>query len=774
MGYDWPLAQKYLRSRRLDVLFSQVLGWAQPPSQRWRKHSPSIRYRSLASRAGATVWQVEVKDSLSAAVQRQVYETLASAQSLLIFTHPEHYRSLWYWQIFEQPHSLLYVPGQPADLWQPRLEQLTTAESLTLAVETAPRYAEFKLHLQAFSEGTSGMSNEADRQGYAAVLLKRLIFVQILQRQGLLDRDRWYLQNKLGQIQQRGTDRFFIDGWQKLLRQGFSLPPPERPPVFRAALGEVPYLGHLFGPHRLERQYPEIAVCDRPFEAALVWLSGDGAAPLLNPWGSPALGQVLAWHWAEKTDGVATLTEQAELGCDRVLTPWLLQQLGLPSTADLNGQLFDGDAGLCRRLIQEILPLLRALDPACGSGMFLLALHQRLTELYCALIGCIHETQDSQLLIWLKGLQAEHPELIQAIQRRVLRQNLYGVDLRAEAVETAQLQLLARLVATARSPQSVEPLPSLDFNILIGNSLVGLIRVDPAGFDRIVGSGTALQGNLLQPLAADSYRAILAEKNISLEHYQGQTRLLVELHEIPQYAQLEFLRDHISRLDRTAQDKLNQLLLNQFSQTLGIQYRETQLTDRPQRRLLTQEDLEIFYPLHWGYHFHQILEQHGGFDIILSALPNDRVKPTTEEFFQHFRDLGQDKGLSPESFKTSKQALLRADPELSQAWLFYQSQFSFITDYFYRAEQYAHQSPEVNGRRVRNQLRLDWLLVEQTFNLLRPGGRSGLWGADALQAHEKAETLRSHLAAHTQDLQYLIWGPSKDPLALCLLSFSKI
>jgi hypothetical protein len=314
-------------------------------------------------------------------------------------------------------------------------------------------------------------------------------------------------------------------------------------------------------------------------------------------------------------------------------------------------------------------------------------------------------------------------------------------------------------------------LPSLDFNILTGNSLVGFMRVDEAGFDRIKsgGDGEALQGNLLQPLAADSYRTILAEKNISLEYYKSQTHLLKELQDVPQYAQLEFLRDKINRLDQKAQAKLNNLLLTEFSQKLGIQYKEFQLRDRPQPRLLTVTDLELLDPFHWGYHFNTIIEQFGGFSLIASAPPWGSFRPDTPEFFQRFRDLVKARPLSA---PPSKQSLLKADPEMAAAWLFYQSQYSFITDYFYRAEQYIHQSPTVNGKRLRTQLRRDWLFVEQCFNLLRSQGVCALLLPQDLVSDPKAAALRG-LLEHKTRLQVSEPLPDSSLPPFCLVSFRK-
>ncbi|MEM9980449.1 MAG: ATP-binding protein, partial [Cyanobacteria bacterium P01_D01_bin.2] len=419
-----------------------------------------------------------------------------------------------------------------------------------------------------------------------------------------------------------------------------------------------------------------------------------------------------------------------------------------PSAPDFWDILFCGQIEHLRQLVQTILPRFSILDPACGTGTLLAVMQHRLVDIYSVLIGHLHHCPDSQLNIWLKGLQAESPSLLQTICRRILT-SLYGVDISPVAVDIARLQLCLGLVGIAQQPQDIEPLPSLDFNIVMGNSLVGLIRVDEAGFDRLQAPETILQGNLLQPLAAETYRTILSEKNIALEHYRSQAYVLEELQqEIPHYAQLEFFRTHINRLDARAQAKLNELLLSEFSQTLGIQFKESQLTNPPRRRRLRLEDLEVLQPFHWGYHFNHILAQ-TGFDIILSRPPQGPFRPTTQEFLQRFQDLASQKNITIRTFKTAKRSLLNADPETANAWLFYHSQYAFVTDYFYRSPEYDHQSPLIKGKRQRTQLRQHWLFIERCFNLLAPQGTCGLVVSDDIRDSPRGVALRSLLETQT-------------------------
>ena len=105
--------------------------------------------------------------------------------------------------------------------------------------------------------------------------------------------------------------------------------------------------------------------------------------------------------------------------------------------------------------------------------------------------------------------------------------------------------------------------------------------------------------------------------------------------------------------------------------------------------------------------------------------------------------------IDPRTFKTAKRSLLNADPEIANAWLFYQSQYSFVTDYFYRSPQYDHQSPLLKGKRQRTQLRQSWLFIERCFHLLAPQGICGLIVSGDIKDSPRGVAIRSLLDNQT-------------------------
>lgn len=124
---------------------------------------------------------------------------------------------------------------------------------------------------------------------------------------------------------------------------------------------------------------------------------------------------------------------------------------------------------------------LRILDPACGSGSFLLGAYEHLLGWHLDFYTR-HNPEK-----WAKGAQ---PVLVQvasgkwkltiAERKRILLDNIFGVDIDPQAVETTKLSLLLK-VLEGETQQTLQPvlrifreraLPDLENNIKCGNSLI--------------------------------------------------------------------------------------------------------------------------------------------------------------------------------------------------------------------------------------------------------------------------------------------------------------
>lgn len=137
-------------------------------------------------------------------------------------------------------------------------------------------------------------------------------------------------------------------------------------------------------------------------------------------------------------------------------------------------------SGAASRVVDRVAEL-RILDPACGSGSFLLGTFQFLLDWHRDwYVG--HDPAR-----WAKG---GRPALVQTSQgwaltiaerKRILLNNIFGVDIDPQAVEVTKLSLLLKVLEgeTGQTLQTIfrlfreRALPDLGRNIKCGNALIG-------------------------------------------------------------------------------------------------------------------------------------------------------------------------------------------------------------------------------------------------------------------------------------------------------------
>ena len=105
--------------------------------------------------------------------------------------------------------------------------------------------------------------------------------------------------------------------------------------------------------------------------------------------------------------------------------------------------------------VGNALARITVVDPACGSGAYLLGMMQELVDLHTVLYNV---GVDSKSLYELK--------------LGIIQRNLYGVDIDEFAVNIAMLRLWLSL-SIEYEGEKPEPLPNLDFKIVCGDSLLG-------------------------------------------------------------------------------------------------------------------------------------------------------------------------------------------------------------------------------------------------------------------------------------------------------------
>ncbi|MEO6724930.1 MAG: DNA methyltransferase [Blastocatellia bacterium] len=615
-------------------------------------------------------------------------------------------------------------------------------------------------------------------------LLNRLMFIYFLQEKFFINNgEKRYLQRNLEDSRRRGQSRYYAEFLKSLFFEGFAKPETERSPTARALLGQIKYLnGGLFLEHRIETDNPNIRVSDEAFESLFAlfdrysWNLNDipgGNDDEISP---DVLGYIFEKYINQKAFGAYyTRPEITEYLCEPTIYRLILNRLADGSLAGperrfetMGDVLLHLDADLCRKLLQ-ILREMSILDPACGSGAFLVAAMKTLINLYAAVIGKIKVLNDTNLTQWLRATERDHPNISYFVKKTIITDNLFGVDVMEEATEIAKLRLFLALVASAESgrPEQLEPLPNIDFNILVGNSLIGLMRIDDAEFDK--------QKNLfIKP-----YRDLLKEKNLLIDNYRHATAYGEDLRR---------MRDGIAALKAEAAPTLNDLLREEFRR-LKVQFEQATWDDKkdaegkPEKRSLTFDDIVALHPFHWGYEFDEIINKRGGFDVILTNPPWEVFQTDEKEFFQQQQGKNaptiQKNKLRIEDWK-KQQAELMKDPVLRKAWLEFASRFPHQLAFFKRSPQFANQTSRVNDQVVGNKPNLYCLFVEQTFNLLRKGGECGIVVPSGIYTDLGTKQLRELLFSHTQiaglfcfENRKAIFENVDSRFKFCVLTFEK-
>ena len=122
---------------------------------------------------------------------------------------------------------------------------------------------------------------------------------------------------------------------------------------------------------------------------------------------------------------------------------------------------------------------IKIVDPACGSGSFLLGAYKYLLNYHIEYYNKIKDRAK------FKGVKEdvikENGDLTIWIKKQILRNNIFGVDIDSNAAEVTKLSLLMKCLE-GESPASIQnnqdlfnerALPSLEDNIKCGNSLIG-------------------------------------------------------------------------------------------------------------------------------------------------------------------------------------------------------------------------------------------------------------------------------------------------------------
>lgn len=775
--------KELLEAFKFANLFVEELGWNNPTSRAplsFVTAELSGEAQPIAELGGVAVLQIESKDIPDAKARKQIHAKVRPlrAEHILVFVDPERSRTCWSWVKVENKKEHLrdhfYFKGQPGDAFISKIANLAvdfgeldpTGQLGLLAASQKVKaaldsqrlvrefYKKFETKKDEFLFAILGIDDFHDRGWYASVILNRLMFIYFLQQGGFLPKVKHpkgiekYLEFHLDEH----VESFYPVFLQALFFDAFAKPANQRTPNTRQLCGDVPYLnGGLFIPHRLEEKYKDKIRIPASAFGEILALFGDYTWTFNDVPGDPneeinpdVLGYIFEKYINQKEFGAYyTPSEITDYLCQQTIEQLVLDKItnvSLKRKFDSAGDmLLRLDARELEFLLKRVLPSISLLDPACGSGAFLFAALKCMLNLYTAAIGRISAFNDEILNSWYGAEFKEHRSVHYWLKKKIITDNLYGVDIMEEATEIAKLRLFMALVSSARPGDELEPLPNIDFNILPGNSVIGLMRVEDEAFNKNQKKTASLFG------AAMGYHQLVAEKAALTARYR---------HPRPGDDIAEVRRE-IDDLDGEAVPTLDGMLLEAFHDQ-GVKFEEAHWDaakgkeGKPTKRSVSNTDVGELKPFHWGYQFHERFSAASGFDAIITNPPWEILKPQDKEFFEKVSNLVTKNKMTIKDFEAHKTELLKNDSELRAEFERYLSQFPYQSAYYRTAPEFKSQSAIVNGKRTGTDINLYKLFTERCFNLLRPGGLCGIVIPSGIYTDLGAKGLRQMLFEHAQ------------------------
>jgi Type I restriction-modification system methyltransferase subunit len=302
-------------------------------------------------------------------------------------------------------------------------------------------YRALERALDALAKSSNHGPLEARRE-IALLESSRLLFLSFLEAKGWLDGDPAFIANQFDACMARGGHFH-----QRVLRSLFfgtlNTPLRRRAPA-ASAFGRIPFLnGGLFARTPLERRHRSTVFSDDAY--------GQLIASVFGQYRFTAREETASWNEAavdpemlgRAFESLMASTERRRTGAFYTPLP-LVERV---ADVGLN-------AALGENLTRESLERLCILDPACGSGAFLVHALERIASM----LPQFGDTRDAS-----------------AIRRDVLARSIYGVDVNPTAVWLCELRLWLSVAIESRetNPAAVTPLPNLDRNVRVGDALSG-------------------------------------------------------------------------------------------------------------------------------------------------------------------------------------------------------------------------------------------------------------------------------------------------------------
>jgi adenine-specific DNA-methyltransferase len=431
-------------------------------------------------------------------------------------------------------------------------------------------------------------AKDEDKPEIAQTIANRLIFIKFLQSKGIIQDD---VLAELADLEQSELNRKM----KELFFQVMNTPEGERVNISEE-FDEIPYLnGSLFKRNDAEERNVDYQVKYDILHRFVEFLDRFAFVNEESLEEKEAIDPKILGYIFERAMTDAERKSTGAYYTPRAVTQYIAENTVYPTILEKANTYLKEEKGYneeelydsvdemirkCRSLWdirQKILVEdFRVVDPACGSGAFLLAVANILWDIHKR-IGEQLGDSDADNDAWLKKL--------------ILRHNIYGVDINHNATEIARLRLWLWLVDSFNR-NNLEALPNIDYKVVSGNSLTGF-----ADITKMKEEGELSGQNNLAKWEDENIPELFKKKNEKTTRYEEITG-----------DEAEEVKQKIESLDDRIDDLLNDYYITWVKDD-GV-------------------DLDVF---HWGAEFSRVFDpekepEERGFDVIVGNPPYIRIQ----------------------------------------------------------------------------------------------------------------------------------------------------
>ena len=490
----------------------------------------------------------------------------------------------------------------------------------------------------------SYFENEDRLHQFSQRLLGRIMFLYFLQKKEFLAGDRTFLTTQYRKLKLDAEDTdYYINVLEPLFFETLN----EYRPDMKSAWGKIPYLnGGLFN-RDYGKDVEDAAGLDTPEQIEIpnsLFDPGDSKS-VLNFFNSynftvaenvegdedvavdpEMLGKVfenmLEVEERGKSGTFYTPRGIVHFMCSEVLSRYLSDETGM--NLETVKKIIDFDPEQPANYFKELispqqafvlklaLQSLKCLDPAVGSAAFPMGMMQVILAAY-------------QSIAEREGNPIKRGSLAMSrLKRNIIANNLYGVDIKPEAIEIAKLRMWLSLVVDIPDIDDVEPLPNLEYKLMCGDSLISTINGEVLIPDPVTNQD-AVQ---LQLEVTPIQQAIQPLLELQQQYFDVQIDERAQLKKQILEAETNIFKVAIAERRsfwESEQSKLNKTISKKGKLTKNIEKKKTtiaaQISELDELSTDVENRKRSLSFFQYYLHFRDVFEVKDGFDVVIGNPP---------------------------------------------------------------------------------------------------------------------------------------------------------